>query len=284
MLDAVISKEVLSKLPEAVQTEYKEMEGAEGSYILDVKPTRVNAETLISMENVGGLKKVIADYKARNDKKTEALKKYEAIEDPEAALAAMKKLAEIGDYDNLDDKVKEQVDIVSTQLESKYQKQIEKITAERDKVTANAKKLGTLRQREFIKFEATNAFAKHKALPEFMDVLLQKVLTSTKVRQTADEKLAVDIMDESGNARITNKINSTDPMSLDELVSEMKLNPNLAVCFAGDGKTGLDVRGTGQRLATGAHKITQAQAKDTRLYRQAKANAEAAGVDLQVVE
>lgn len=283
MLPAILSKEKHSALDPIVQKEYKEQD--DGSFILDVGPVRADENTFFALENVGGLKKTLADYKARNTTKAEQLKKFEGIEDPEAALAALAKLDELGDVSNLDDKVAEKVELIKQQLEQKTAKLIEKLTKEKDTSAATVSRVRQLREKDYLRAEAARAFAKHKVIPEFAEVLMAKVVAEATCKTGEDEALSIQINDLAGNARISNAVNSTENMTLDELVGEYRGNDSLAVCFEGSGASGVGAKGSdGLKGGTGKVVLSVQDQGNPAKYRAAKAEAEKRGVELVLAE
>lgn len=183
--------------------------------------TKDEAAALVAQE-VAGLKanqaELLKDVKATKAK----LSAYEGV-DPEkykqleaaAAEAERKKAAAEGDFKSLE-----------AQLTKKYEGQLE---VERGEKT----KLRTSMERNLIDAAAAQELAKHSDSPK---MLLPHIRAQMKVVEQDGEFFA-RIVDGNGNVRIGAGQGST-PMSLTELIEEMKQDKEFAPAFRGLGASG----------------------------------------------
>jgi len=256
-------------------------EGDSGLYVLSVESTVVGGKTF-SLEDVAGLKKAVAELIAKAEKRSKELAAFEGI-DPAEAKAALAKVKELSDPDKLDDKVKQQVKAIEEQYDAKYKKQVEALKADNAKITGERDKAIEAHGQSYLVAEARRAFAAHKVLADWQDVMLDKVKACTRVKPDGQGGFKVEVLDADGTPRITNTQNSTDPMGVAELVSEFKTSQALAVCFEGTNASGSGAASQTGRAATGGrHVLSQADAGDAVKYRQAKERAQKAGAQLVI--
>lgn len=269
--------------------QYESLDGASkdfyveqgGLYILDTEPVSVGGK-VFAMEDVAGLKKAVAELKAKAEKRAEQLAAFEGL-DAEEAKKAMAKLKDLGDIDNLDDKLKEQVKAIEEQYDAKYRKQVETLKTENAKIVSERDKAIEAHGQSHLVAEARKAFAAHKVLGDWQDVMLDKVRASARVKPDGQGGFKVEVLDADGTPRITNAQNSTDLMGVAELIGEFKTSPSLAVCFEGTHASGSGAAGSAGRMATGGRFVlSKADASDAGKYREAKERAEKAGAQLVI--
>lgn len=252
-----------------------------GLCVLDVESVSIDGK-VFALEDTAGMRKVMADLKAKNQKKGEQLAMFEGI-DPEEAKAAIAKVKDLGDPENLDDKVKQQVKAIEEQYDTKYRKQVETLKAENARIAAERDKAVEAHGQSHLVSEARKAFAAHKVLADWQDVMLDKVRACTRVKPDGQGGFRIEVVDADGTPRITNAQNSTDLMGVAELVNEFKASQALAVCFEGSNASGSGAAGQGGRPAMGGrHVLSQADAADAVKYRAAKERAQKAGAELVI--
>jgi hypothetical protein len=233
------------------------------------------------LEDIAGLKAVVADLKAKHQKKAEQLAVFDGIDVAEAK-SAIAKLKELGNIDNLDDKVKERVQAIEEQIESKYRKQVQSLQGEVTKVTGERDKALESHGRSFLESEARKAFTHHKVSPDWQDVMLEKVRAVTKVKPS-NESFTIEVLDMAGNPRISNAQGSTESMSVLELVGEWKTSQSLARCYEGTNASGSGASGSSVTHQTGGRFVLSKQdAKDANKYRAAQEAARKAGQSLSI--
>jgi hypothetical protein len=207
MFKAALTKAEFDGLGDAEKALYAEKDG---HFILQVESVMLENKTL-GLEDIAGLKAMVADLKAKNQKKAGQLAVFEGLDAAEAK-AAIAKLKEIGDIDTAE------VQAIEARVEPKYRKQVQDLRADIVKVTAERDKALEAHGRSYLEAEARRAFAHHKVLPDWQDVLMDKVRVSTRVKPM-NGAFTIEVLDMSGNPRISNAQGSTDPMGVVELVS-----------------------------------------------------------------
>lgn len=260
---AIVNQGVFEKLPEPVKTEYKKQD--DGSYLLDV--TSVNDYAL---ENVKGLKSALGSERTAREKLENSVKAFEGL-DATAAKEALKKIKELGELPT-EGKVKEQIESLKKQLEEKHKGEL---GVKDTSITTLTKQLEKL----MIEASAIKAISEHKGN---IELLLPHVKSNVKMKQLQSGEFVVEVVDEKGQARISPATGQTGPMSIAELIAEMKTKNTFAPAFEGTGASGSGATGTGVKIQNGVHILSVADAKDPAKYRAAKEAAAKAGSQLQI--
>lgn len=274
-LAARIGKAVYDTLSDVLKHEYK----ADGdNFVLDV-----TSGDGWELANTVNLKSALSKERTDREKFEKELQKWKDI-DPEAAREALKKVKEFGDLDP-EKKLAEAKKIFEQQLEDKYanlQKQLDaKHKSEIDGATKKIGSLNTKLQKTMIHEAALRAISDEKGVAE---LLLPVVTSRARVKEIDNEDYIVEILDDRGNPRISPSSGSTAPMTLGELVKELKSNEKFGRAFDGTGQTGTGAQPGTTRNASGGHTISAADAKDTGKYRAAKEAATKAGQPLTIQE
>lgn len=280
MLKAALTAAEFNKLDDTAKAMYAE---ADGVYLLQVEAVTIGTQSF-SLEDIGGLKKTLADWKSKAEKRAEQLAAFDGI-DAASAKSALEKAKQYTDIEGMkDEKLKAQAKAIEEQLEAKYQKELEKLRTENKAGQAALEKAISDHGQSYLRSEALRCFGANKVIPDFQDVMLDKVRAVTRVKPDGNGGFKVEVLHPDGTPRITNKQNSTDPMTLDELIgTEFRNSPALSVCYEGTNASGSGAGGSTGRMATGGrHVISRADAADASKYRAARAAAEKAGVPLTV--
>lgn len=252
-----------------------------GLYVLNVESVSVDGK-LFALEDTAGLRKIIADRKQRQENLSEKLAAFEGV-DPAEAKAALAKVKELSDPDKLEDKVKQQVKAIEEQYDAKYRKQVEALKGENTKLLAERDRAIEAHGQSHLVSEARKAFAAHKVLADWQDVMLDKVRACTRAKPDGQGGFKIEVLDADGTPRITSMANSTDPMGVAELVGEFKTSQALAVCFEGSNASGSGAPNAGgYRTTGGRHVLSAADASDANKYRMAKERAAKAGAQLVI--
>jgi hypothetical protein len=222
---AILNQEAFDKLAEPLKAEYKKQ--ADGTFLLDVTPV-----SDFALENVKGLKSALSSERANREKLEGSLKAFEGL-DAQKARDAIKKLEELLAKGGGDDKTKEQIEAIKKQLSEKHSAEISKKDEMLGLMTKQLEKL-------LIESAAVKAIAENKGVVE---LLLPHVRSFTRMKKLEAGDYVAEVVDANGNVRITNKAGSTDPMSITELVSEMKGNKIYAPAFQGSGAGGSGAQG-----------------------------------------
>lgn len=224
-LKAVVEK--LEEIAEPVRPLYQEKDG---KFFLDVEP--VNGYAL---EDVAGLKSSLGKERTRANALAKDFERYKDL-DPDKARDALQKLAELGNIDPLkeaDKIVDQRVKAATGQLVEKHQKELD--TERKERLS-----LESAFQEVLIDRAATAALAEAKGSVE---LLLPHVQRHTRVRKTEDGRRIVEVIDKDGNVRIANA--KGDPMTITDLVQEMRKSEAFGRAFEGTGNSGSGMRPSG---------------------------------------
>lgn len=211
--------ETLDNVPEALQTEYKQVEGG---YQLDVNP--VNG---LALENVEGLKSALGKERNNVSSLTKDLNKLKKEFDGVDPMELIGTKAQFEDlqkkYDELmainpeskaDEIAAQKVKDAIAKKQKEWEKKFNEDVGERDsRITGLTSQLQDL----MIKSTAVKALAENGA-GDSVDLLLPHVLKSTKLSEQ-DGKITVEVVDSEGNPRVRSDGRN---MSIEDLMPEFK--------------------------------------------------------------
>lgn len=233
-LTAKINKEVHGALSEELQKEYK----ADGdNFVLDVI-----AVDGLALENVTGLKKTVEKLRVSEKDLTNSVKaqtdalaaekaKFAGI-DATQAREAMDKIADIKNWDG-ETKIAEAVKEVETRhksiLEELNTKHKEAVTGLEASVTSTTEQL----HEEIVTSKITRAI--HEADGN-VELLLPHVKNQVRMTKNSDGKFIPEVVYENQTPRIGD--NEGNPMTITQLVGEMKGKATFAGAFKGVNSTG----------------------------------------------
>lgn len=255
-----------AEVPEAVRGFYQEKEGK--AFL------RVTSRDGWGLEDTTALRSALQSERKAASTHAKALKAFEGL-DAAAAREALTKVEEMKNW-TPEERVREQIAAREKALGDKFSGEIAKRDADGAAVVSQLR--GTLTAAT-----AASAVSKHKGN---LALLLPHIERTTRMMKGEDGKYSLVVVDDKGEPRLTMRPNSTDSMTLDELVESWTKDENLMAAFEGSGHTG-----TGGRTATGgrgrgggaSHRISAADAENFSAYQAAKKAAEAAGVPLEIV-
>lgn len=216
-LKAVVDS--IDDIAEAHRDLYKE-DG--DKFILQVEP--VNG---FALENIEGLKGTLGKEMTKRKALEKEVLKYKDL-DPDKAREALAKLEELGNLDP----AKEADRIVAERLEAAKKQLLDRHTKEIGDRDAKVGNLTKTIESLLIDNAATSAIAELKGA---VKLLLPHVKSHTRVRE-ADGKYVVEVVDAEGNARIGNS--KGDPMTIKDLVQEMRQSEEFGRAFEGSGHSG----------------------------------------------
>ncbi len=243
-LKAVVSK--IEDIPEGFRGLYKQADG--GKLVLDVEPVEGFA-----LEDVGGLKSALSGEReakrAAEAKLTElsgSLKSFEGLDPAETRkkLTKLDELLKIDPEKEADRLARERVEGWIAGEGKKYQGEIEK----REQRIAS---LSSALSKEMIEAKAVTAITSEKGR---IKPLMPHVLARTRIREIDGQHVA-EVLDEKGNPRI----GSADgkPMTISELVRELKADPDFAGNFEGSGHSGSGSHGGSGHPGSGGAQPTK---------------------------
>jgi len=204
-------------LDEGVAAFYNEQE--DGSFLLNVAGANG-----YELENTTALKSALGKERANAQSANKALKQFEGL-DAKQAREALEKIEEYANFDP-DAKVAEAIKVREAQLIKQHESALVSMTDE------NKSLIGQLEQ-NLITSSATKAIAD---LEGSVDLLLPHVMNQTRMRRAENGSFIAEVVDSSGNPRIGDAQGS--PMSITQLVEEMKTSDSFARAFKGSGSTG----------------------------------------------
>jgi hypothetical protein len=218
MLEAI--RDSLDGLTEQEQAHYKEKDG---KFYLDVGPVGT-----LALEDVGGLKRTLETLKGEERKLKEKIQtiqtQYDGIDAGEARIA-LSKYQEIKDFD-VDGKVAEAVEAQKRDLVANHQRELEKITNDYNEAVSQLDDaIGTSVVVEALQKEGGN-----------VELLKPHVMGFIKMKRGADGKRYPEVIGSDGVPRVGD--GAGNPMSILQLVQEMKTQDVFASAFNGAGSTG----------------------------------------------
>jgi hypothetical protein len=216
--------ETIDVVPEAARGFYQEQDG---KFILQVEPVDGFA-----LEDVAGLKSTLGKELTLRKKLEKDVLKFKDI-DPDKARDALAKLEELGSLDP----AKEADKIANTKFEAAKAQLLERHNGELQTRDGKIGKLTKTVENLLIDQAATAALAEAKGS---VDLLLPHVQRHTRVRENDDGSFVVEVVDKAGNARIGN--GRGDPMTIKELVQEMRQSDAFGRAFEGSGQSGSGTR------------------------------------------
>tara|TARA_R110002051_G_scaffold22502_5_gene58174 strand:+ start:1365 stop:2132 length:768 start_codon:yes stop_codon:yes gene_type:complete len=211
--------DTIDDAPEALREHYTEQDG---KFVLAVEAVGGYA-----LEDVSGLKSALGKERTRAEKLERDVVAFKDL-DPAKARTALAELEELKALDP----AKEADKIANTKFEAAKAQLLEKHNAdltERDGriKTLNGAVDGLVREQR-----ATAAIAEAKGA---VDLLLPHVLRFTRTVEK-DGKFSVEVIDADGNCRIGDSKGS--PMTIKDLVAEMRGSETFGRAFDGDGQSG----------------------------------------------
>lgn len=239
-LKAILTKEEHESLADHFKSEYVEKNG---KFVLDV--TQVDGWNL---EDVRGLKSTMESERSRANELEKKLKKFGDL-DPDSARDALKRLTDLGDDPTTDNKVREQIEALKKQLNDKHTK---------DKSSWDEEKTSLEREIErlLIDAEAGRILSSPDHKGSF-ELLIGPIKERSKVvKNDASGRFELRVLDQNGNARISEKQGSDSYMSLEEFVSnEMKNDTRYQAAFSGHGNSGSGATNAGTTSSQSSNKI-----------------------------
>ena len=206
----------LDGISEEISKEYKKRDDAK--YVLDV--TSVDG---FELAEVSKLQSALSKERENNRKAADQLKAFENL-DPAKAREAMKKVEEMAAW-TPEQKVKEQIEAVKASIIEAHGKEKAKLEEKLSKMTKS------LEEAKIVSV-ATQALAEQKGS---VRLLMPHVRQQTRLREV-DGNFIVEVLGADSNPRLTGS--DGHPMTINELVAEMKTQNDFASAFEGTGATG----------------------------------------------
>lgn len=261
------------EIPEGAEDFYVEKDGG---FLLAVESA--NGFELV---NPSGLKSALVKERNRADTAETALKAYDGL-DADVARSAIEKLE--GMSDELDDEATKKYEALQSQLKEKYEgekkKLIEKYETEKKTLGEELTSVSSQLEDELLVSNGKSAIAKHGGS---IDLLLPVVKSRSRIAKRDDGKRTIEIPDTDGNARLSTKPNSMEPMDLDELVLELRDDPRYERAFDPIDASGSNATPNEGRPRN-SYTIKAEDARDPVKYRAMREQAEKAGRQVSIVD
>lgn len=218
MLKAVVEK--IEDAPETVRAFYKARD--DGKFVLTVEESDGYA-----LENISGLKSALGKERSTREQLERDVVRFKDI-DPDKAREAMAKWEEFQAIDP----AKEADKIADTKFKAAKDQLVKKhgdeIKAREDRIAKLAGAVDGLTRKQ----QATAAIADAKGA---VDLLLPHVLTYTTVKETDGGEFLTRVVDAAGEVRFNS---AGEPMTVKDLVAEMRGSEAFSRAFDGDGQSG----------------------------------------------
>lgn len=247
-LKAIVDATEHAGLADHFKSEYVERDG---KFFLDV--TSVDGYEL---DNVAGLKTTLGKEMTTRKELEKTVVKFKDI-DPQKAREALAKLEELEQIDPSKDIDK----IANTKFEAAKSQLIKKHGEELDAEKGRSGKYRNKIEKLMVDNVATAAVANAKGS---IELLLPHIQKSTRVVEDGDD-FKVEVIDKDGNVRIGDS--KGQPMTISELVAEMRNSDTFGRAFEGDGQTGTGKKPT-NGAPTGGLKRSQMTPEQKREYAQ----------------
>ena len=264
----------LDKVPEAQRAFYAQRE--DGSYLLNV-----GARDGMRLENVDGLRNTVSATRAERDTARRALTAFGDVK-PEDVTALREENETLREQVSKSTKGKKggaSDDETLRQLQDKH-------LAEMGKKDSLISKRTSQLQKELV----DGVILRHLPEGAKRNVVLPALRDIIRTQTLDDGSLVTRIYEseKSQTPRMTNREGSTEDMTVEEFMKDVFLKEFSdfvpGTRQSGGGGHGSEGGGPGGSSNLGPHVISREDAKDTRLYRAAKAAAEKAGTTLTIAD
>ena len=254
--------ESLDGVPEALHEFYEERDGA---YVLGVEGMMTESDLNTKIDGL---------VKNRDTLLSEVKKlkgRYRDV-DPEKYAALVAKEEELEN-----EKLKSKGD-----WEAKEKQLAEKFEKERTAWTSDREVMSTTINELMVKNVAMAELGKAKVIPNRTHLIMPWIERMVRVVQGDDGKYSTEVINQStGAVRISPKTGSSSPMTIAELVEEMKDSEEYGVCFESDGATGSGASGAGGKGGTLV--ATREQMRNPAFYAAMEKEAKAQGKSINDV-
>lgn len=252
---AKITREQFDALPDQIDKSeiYNITEDESADVVLHVTPVGG-----IALDDTGKLKRALDTERAARKKAEVEVTKYKnddgEVIDPDAARAALARIAEVGDEKDVETRIAEGIRQREADLTKRHTRDIEKITVERDAARKSAEAL-------LVRSQMSSAINKAGGKES---ILGPKLKAESRVRVNSDSEFVLEILDDAGNPRSGNGPDGN--MTYDERLEELKADEDWGVAFSSTGQTGTgkpnqpgNTKGNPSNLPGSVQRVTRAQ-------------------------
>lgn len=230
--------DTLESVPEAVRSEYKAT--PEGKFVLDV----IAHESGWALENVTNLKTAVGKERHRANEAEKKLKSYSELDgvDPVAAKNALTRIAELEQFDPN----KEAEKIAETKYKGRLDELVKQHKTKEETLAGIVQKQDTELRKLIVDAEITNVLAKHA--PGAVELLSPHVAKYVRVTE-GPKGFVREVVDAEGNPRVGDGMGN--PMTVEQLVLEMRDKPAFAPAFPSSGTSGSGTQPNGSNKVAG---------------------------------
>ena len=233
MLKAIVDKSEHETLSADVKEHYKDISG--------VLTLDVGSVDGLELGNPTVLKSTLQKERVSREAMEKNLKLFEGL-DPEVARDAMTKIKEMDDWDP-DEKLKQHKQQFETALIKKLEKESGQLAKKlNEQIATQGTDIETLTLqlgKSLIDSAAVAAISEAKGSVQLLLPVIRSLVRMVK----KDGNVVVEVVGSDSLARLSTKPNNTDPMTITELVEELKKSPDYARAFDGSGASGSGASG-----------------------------------------
>ncbi len=228
----------LEAVAEPFRSEYKAT--ADGKFLLDTVPH----ESGWALENVTALKVTVGKERNRANDAEKKVKAYASFDglDPEQVKTSLTRLTELEALDP----AKEADKIAETKYKNRLDDLVKQHKTKEETLTSALQQRDTKLQKLIVDSEITNVLAKHA--PNSVELLSPHVSKFVRVREVNGDFVR-EVVDAEGNPRIGDAHGT--PMSVEQLVLEMRDKPAFSLAFPSSGTTGSGTQPNGSNKPAG---------------------------------
>jgi hypothetical protein len=217
-LKAVV--ESLEGLPKGLRDHYRE---EEGRFLLEVE-----AAGGLALEDVNGLKSTLGKTRRSLEESQQKLARFGDL-DPDRVKRDLARLEELSKLDPESEADR----IAEGKIKTREARLLQVHAEETDGLRQNGEVLKGQLEKVLIDAAATKAIADHRGA---IDLLLPHVRAQARLKRLDNGEYDVEVVDTAGNPRIGDGRGA--PMSIPQLVQEMRESEGFARAFDGSGQSG----------------------------------------------
>lgn len=229
MAQVILTEAEVGELPEDLRSGVTEVKGQDGKVTGFALERKIGDR--LSFEDLGGLKSALEKERTNVRNLTTQLKPFEGI-DPKKAKEAVAKVAEMANWDP-DKEVAEKIKSREEQLVSKHNDVVKEKEGTITRLNGQLENL-------LVVSAATEAITTEKGN---IKLLMPHVRQHVRMRATDSGQLIAEVIDKDGNPRVGDA--QGNPMTIPQLIQEMKKSDDFAAAFEGTGNSGGGSGGSG---------------------------------------
>lgn len=278
-LKAIANKEEFSGFNEDVQSHYSPDTSNPDVFRLSVTPIEG-----IELANVSGLKSALQKERNQVASLKTSLSSFDGLvaEEARTALEELEAIKKDGGGNKTRDEVRAELDATySSKFSADKDSLTKKFTTDLDVRDKKISLLANQLEKRIVDGEAVTAITKAGGS---IELILPLIRNTTKVVELENGTRVPRIFDSSDQERMSPKAGSSDPMTIEEYVTELRGDKVYARAFNASGQSGSGATGGGDIETSNALILSPEAAKDPLRYRAAKEKAIKEGKQLQFAD